>query len=142
MDVADSLLTLFTAQIEERTGDYVIRIPEQEVSLGTLESGGTYRVGLIPPVEQRQETGRAESSRSAPQAGRDGEREGESPPVEEGDQREVEIEDVGEQGDGIARIGPGYIVFVPDTHVGDRVTIEITDVRANFAFGDVVAGPY
>lgn len=60
------------------------------------------------------------------------------PPVEEGELREVEIEDTGEKGDGIARVGPGYVVFVSDTKVGDRVTVRITQARDNFAFAEVV----
>lgn len=60
------------------------------------------------------------------------------PPVEEGETLDVEVEDLGDKGDGIARIGPGYVVFIPDTDVGDRVTVEITQARENFAFAEVV----
>ena len=60
------------------------------------------------------------------------------PPVSEGDTRRVEITDVGEQGDGLARIDRGYIVFVPETEPGDTVQIEITDAKENFGFGKVV----
>ncbi|WP_242493277.1 TRAM domain-containing protein, partial [Haloarcula hispanica] len=60
------------------------------------------------------------------------------PPVEEGEQRTVEIEDIGDQGDGITRVERGFVVIVPDTDVGERVTIEITDVGQNVAFGEVV----
>ena len=61
-------------------------------------------------------------------------------PVGAGDRIEVDVVDVGDQGDGIARIGPGYVVFVPETTVGDRVTVEITEARDNFAFGTVREG--
>jgi predicted RNA-binding protein with TRAM domain len=61
-----------------------------------------------------------------------------TPPVEEGDQRTVEIEDIGDQGDGITRVERGFVVIVPDTKQSERVTIEITDVRENVAFADVV----
>ncbi|ESS07370.1 MAG: putative RNA-binding protein, contains TRAM domain protein, partial [uncultured archaeon A07HB70] len=61
-----------------------------------------------------------------------------TPPVEEGEQRTVEIEDIGDQGDGITRVERGFVVIVPDTEQGERVSIEVTDVRENVAFADVV----
>jgi predicted RNA-binding protein with TRAM domain len=60
------------------------------------------------------------------------------PPVEEGETREVEIEDLGEQGDGITRVERGFVVIVPDTKESERVNIEITDVRQNVAFAEIV----
>jgi predicted RNA-binding protein with TRAM domain len=33
--------------------------------------------------------------------------------VTEGETLQLDIEDVGDQGDGLARVGPGYVVFVP-----------------------------
>jgi predicted RNA-binding protein with TRAM domain len=61
------------------------------------------------------------------------------PPVEEGERREVEIEDIGDQGDGITRVERGFVVIVPETKPGDRVTIEIADVQQNVAFAEVLA---
>ncbi len=58
-------------------------------------------------------------------------------PVEEGKTYEVEIEDLGSKGDGIARVD-GFVVFVSDTEVGERVAVEINSVGSKFAFGDVV----
>ncbi|MFC7224335.1 23S rRNA (uridine(2552)-2'-O)-methyltransferase [Halalkalicoccus sp. GCM10025322] len=55
-------------------------------------------------------------------------------PVSEGERLAVEIEDEGREGDGIARI-EGYTVFVPDTERGDRVEIEIKDLKPRFGFG-------
>jgi predicted RNA-binding protein with TRAM domain len=52
--------------------------------------------------------------------------------------RYVEIEDLGKQGDGIARVERGYVIIVPDTEVGERVKIEVTEVKSNFAVGEVV----
>jgi predicted RNA-binding protein with TRAM domain len=52
--------------------------------------------------------------------------------------RYVEVEDLGKQGDGIARVERGYVIIVPGSDVGDRVKIEITDVKSNFAVGNVV----
>ncbi len=55
-------------------------------------------------------------------------------PVREGDVVEVEIEDVGSEGDGIAKV-EGFTIFVPDTEAGDEVEVRITDVKPRFAFG-------
>jgi len=58
-------------------------------------------------------------------------------PVREGDEREVEIVDVGSEGDGIASID-GYRLFVPDTDAGETVTVHIEDVKPNFGFAQRV----
>jgi len=42
------------------------------------------------------------------------------PPVGPSDRRDVEIESIGEQGDGSAKIDRSYVVIVPDTEVGMR----------------------
>jgi len=63
-----------------------------------------------------------------------------TPPVAEGEQRTVEIEDIGDQGDGITRVERGFVVIVPDTEQGERVTIEITNVAKTVAFAEVVEG--
>lgn len=125
MQLPDSLLTVFSAKIEDRDGDFVVELPEREVSLGDLREGDTYRIAILPPAAD----GDGQRIERTPAS---------EPPVEEDETLLVEIEDVGEQGDGIARVGPGYIVFVPGTAIGEEVRIEITDVRENFAFGEVV----
>lgn len=58
-------------------------------------------------------------------------------PIQEGEEYEVRIEDVGKEGDGITRI-EGFVVFVPDTKVGDEVKVRITSVRRRFAFAEKV----
>jgi predicted RNA-binding protein with TRAM domain len=60
-----------------------------------------------------------------------------APPVDEGEQRTVEIEDIGNQGDGITRVERGFVVIVPETERGERVTVEITEVAENVAFAEV-----
>lgn len=52
---------------------------------------------------------------------------------------DLEIVEMGDQGDGFARVGPGYVVFAPDTVVGDEPTVRVTTGRENVAFGEVVA---
>lgn len=135
MHIPDTLLTMYSGEIEDSGGSPTIAVPERELQIGDLEVGETYRVAILPGSENSSVGPVAPSdpdrARSQPRS---------EPPVEEGDTCEVEVEDIGDQGDGIARIGPGYIVFVPDTDIGDRVTVEITQALENFAFGEVVEG--
>ena len=58
-------------------------------------------------------------------------------PVEEGKVYEAKIEDIGREGDGLARI-QNFVVFVPGTKVGDQVKVRITKVLRRMAFGEVV----
>lgn len=57
-------------------------------------------------------------------------------PVEAGETYDVTIEDIAREGDGIARVS-GFVVFVPETKVGDEVTIKVTKVMSKFAFGEL-----
>ncbi|KXS40173.1 TRAM domain-containing protein [Methanolobus zinderi] len=57
-------------------------------------------------------------------------------PVEAGEKYDVTIEDIAREGDGIARVS-GFVIFVPETQVGDEVTIEVTKVMRKFAFGQI-----
>lgn len=56
-------------------------------------------------------------------------------PVREGDRIEIEIEDVGREGDGIGKV-EGYTLFVADTEPGDTVEVEITDIKPRFGFAE------
>lgn len=128
MDVSDDLLCLYTAQLEERDDGFVFEVPDSELDLGDLESGGVYRVAVLPRGGEG-DGGRDGGGRRRPDR---------EPPVEEGDVRQVTIEGLGDQGDGIARVDRGYVVIVPDTEVGDEVEIEIQELHDNFAMGRVL----
>ncbi|MFB6256163.1 MAG: TRAM domain-containing protein [Haloplanus sp.] len=132
MEISEQLECLFSASIKRQNGSYVIDVPERELQLGDLQEEKPYRVALAssPTRSEPEETERAETAAEQ-------EREPPEPPVDEGETREVEIEDIGEQGDGITRVERGFVVIVPDTKEGERVRIEITDVRQNVAFADV-----
>jgi len=130
MEISDQLQCLFSGKVEEHNGSYVVEIPEQELRLGTLEADETYRVAVLPSPT----TSGTNTTDDDPQS----QQTSQTPPVEEGEQRTVEIEDIGDQGDGITRVERGFVVIVPDTKQSERVTIEITDVRENVAFADVV----
>jgi len=56
--------------------------------------------------------------------------------------RYVEIEDIGKQGDGIARVERGYVIIVPDAEIGERVKVEVTEVKSNFAVGEIIDETY
>ncbi|ADP76844.1 deoxyribonuclease/rho motif-related TRAM [Methanothermus fervidus DSM 2088] len=60
-----------------------------------------------------------------------------STPVNVGEEYNVKIEDLGRNGDGIARI-EGFVIFVPGTKVGDEVKIKINATRRKYAFAEVV----
>ena len=54
-----------------------------------------------------------------------------------GDEHDVKIEDLGRDGDGIARV-EGFVIFVAGAGVGDEVKIKINAVRQKFAFAEIV----
>lgn len=128
MEISDQLLCLFNAEVLERDGAYHVSIPTQEIENGTLDVAETYRIAVI----SREEGGESAQSerRSAPS--------GPQPPVEIGEVRYVEIEDIGKQGDGIARVERGYVIIVPGAEVGEQVKIEVTEVKSNFAVGEIL----
>ena len=129
MQIPDELLTVFTAELEDQDGTYIIDVPAQELTIGELEQGGTYRVALISADIEAESEGDAgtETPPDQPQ-----------PPVEPGETRYVEIEDLGKQGDGIARVERGYVIIVPGADIGERVKIEVTEVKSNFAVGEIL----
>ncbi len=131
MEISERLLCLFSGRIETRDGAYVLEVPERELEVGDLSEGEVYRVALLSAGSETEEETRSDDdvdrTRGTPK-----------PPVEEGETRTVEIEDIGEQGDGITRVERGYVVIVPGTERGERARIEISQVRENVAFADVI----
>lgn len=134
MEISNQLHCLFSSQIEPKDGSHVIELPEDEIELGEIEPGETYRIAVLPVATPADRTGGSDRT----DTDREYDRRPADPPVEPGETREVEIESIGEQGDGIARVERGYVVIVPDTETGERVRIEIDDVRENVAFATVV----
>ena len=53
------------------------------------------------------------------------------------DKFETDIDAVGMNGEGIARID-NTVVFVPSVLKGERAWVEITDVKKNYAFAKVI----
>ena len=128
VEISDKLLCLFNADVRADGDTYVVEVPRREIETGTVEPGETYRVALISRegAESTSETA-SKSTSTEPQ-----------PPVEIGELRYVEIEDIGKQGDGIARVERGYVIIVPGAEVGERVKVEISEVKSNFAVGEIV----
>ena len=56
-------------------------------------------------------------------------------PVKVGEEYDVEINEVGSKGDGIARI-KNFVVFINGVKQGEKTKIRITDVRDRFAIGE------
>ncbi|WP_280535226.1 TRAM domain-containing protein [Halopenitus sp. POP-27] len=131
MEISEKLLCLFSADVRETDDSYVVEVPKREVETGTVDVGDTYRVALIAGAGEDDYDG--EIGETNAETG-----DGPQPPVEPGEMRYVEIEDIGKQGDGIARVERGYVIIVPGGDVGERVKIEVTEVKSNFAVGEIV----
>ncbi|MCD2203803.1 TRAM domain-containing protein [Halobacterium sp. KA-6] len=129
MEIPTQLRCLFAGAVEQQDGTYLIKIPEREIDRGELQQGDTYRVAVLgaSATDDAAETPTDSQRGQTPS----------TPPVAEGEQRTVEIEDIGDQGDGITRVERGFVVIVPDTERGERVTVEITDVTENVAFAEI-----
>lgn len=142
MEISDDLECLFTAEIHEENGSFQIQVPNREIELGEIAPGETYRVAMISSgTETKPSTDSdttVESSNTGASSNGRTHSTNQEPPVEVGETREVEIDSLGDQGDGIARVERGYVLIIPDTEVGDRVTARIETTKQNVAFAEVV----
>jgi predicted RNA-binding protein with TRAM domain len=127
MEISEKLLCLFSAEVSQEGDRYVVEVPRREVETGSIDPDETYRVALIATAAEEGEEAATTTAPGEPQ-----------PPVEVGEIRYVEVEDLGKQGDGIARVERGYVIIVPDAEVGERVKIEVTEVKSNFAVGEII----
>jgi predicted RNA-binding protein with TRAM domain len=59
-------------------------------------------------------------------------------PVETGKEYDVQITETSRQGDGIAKV-QGFVIFVKNAKVGQKVKIKITNVGARFATAELAA---
>ena len=133
MEISNELTSLFSAPIEEHRDSYVIEIPRAELEEGPVEASESYQVALIsnrvgPDTAQED----SENIETEQPVDRD------EPPVSVGETRVVEIEEIGDQGDGLTRVDRGYVVIVPETEKDERVRIRIRHVRETVAFAEVV----
>jgi predicted RNA-binding protein with TRAM domain len=130
MEISDKLLCLFNADVTESGDTYTVEVPRREVENGSIDPGETYRVALVSR-ESTEESSSSRSRSSKPSSEP-------QPPVDIGEMRYVEVEDIGKQGDGIARVERGYVIIVPGAEIGERVKVEVTEVKSNFAVGEVI----
>lgn len=133
MEISEKLKCLFNAELTECNGSYVIEVPTQEFTHGSLAEHKVYRIAMLTantdgPTTATTDT-RSEPARENEQA---------TPPVSKGETREVEITALGDQGDGIAKVERGYVIIVPGASVGETVTIEIVHIADSYAIGEVV----
>jgi predicted RNA-binding protein with TRAM domain len=138
VDIPDTLRSVFTATIESEDGSCTFEVPASEVRHDAIQPGETYRIAVL-------ETGHTTALSDTPSADRSSETSPTTqeqgppePPVEEGEIREVTIETIGDQGDGIAKVDRGYVVIVPEGQPGDEPTVEIEQVQQNVAFATIV----
>ncbi|RQG88942.1 TRAM domain-containing protein [Natrarchaeobius halalkaliphilus] len=131
MEISEKLLCLFSTEVSAEEDRYVIEVPRQEIETGDVDPGEVYRVALI---SRNEESADGETTATQPQSAPSEPQ----PPVDVGETRYVEIEDIGKQGDGIARVERGYVIIVPGAEVGERVKIEVSEVKSNFAVGEII----
>ena len=135
IEISDSLRSVFSAQIEERDGSYIVDVPASEIEHDALAADETYRVAILKSESSTSKKTQEEQPQSAaqePTPTSDG------PPVDEGEVRDVTIETTGDQGDGIAKVERGYVVIVPGGQPGDEPSVEIEQVKENVAFASIV----
>lgn len=137
MSVPDRLRCLFSARLERHEDSYVFEVPRSEVDRGSVTPGEGYRVALIETPAEEAGGDRTEASTGGRQEWAD-DRPTRSPPVEAGDVREVTVETLGDEGDGIARIDRGYVLIVPDAEPDQEVAVEVETVRETFAIAAII----
>ena len=133
MEISEELTCLFTAVVEEHDQSYVLEIPKQEVDVGYVDPTEDYQVVILRTTEKPSQLDPSEPSDT-----HDHQPEADQPPVSKGETRVVEISELGDQGDGLARVERGFVVIVPETEKGQRVRIKIETVRETVAFAHVL----
>ncbi|PHQ38002.1 deoxyribonuclease [Halorubrum persicum] len=135
IEISDSLRSVFTAQVEERDGSYIMDVPASEIDHDALAVDETYRVAILASASSTSQKTQEEQPQSAAQEQTPT---SDGPPVDESEVRDVTIEATGDQGDGIAKVERGYVVIVPGGQPGDELSVEIEQVKENVAFASIV----
>jgi len=133
MDISEELTCLFTVEVEEHDQSYVLEVPKREVDVGYVDPTEDYQVAIIGTTEESSQPDPSGSSGT-----HDHQPKADQPPVSKGETRVVEISELGDQGDGLARVERGFVVIVPKTEKGQRVRIKIETVRETVAFAHVL----
>lgn len=132
MEISEELTCLFSATVDESAESYLIEVPQAEVEEGFVDISQAHQVALLS-VESEPVPADSESTNTEEK-----EVDRQEPPVNVGEQRIVEINQIGDQGDGLTRVERGFVVIVPETQQGERVRIQIQTVKENVAFAEVV----
>jgi len=127
---------LFSASVEETTDSYVIEVPRSEVDGGSVDGTESYQVAIL--TNGRSSVEAESSSRSASNNSSTEQEELQFPPVSQGEERIVEITEMGDKGNGFTRVEHGFVVIVPDTDIGERVRIQIETIHEKVVFGNIV----
>lgn len=138
VEISDTLRSVFNTTVESDDGTYLFEVPASEVHHDAIQPGETYRIVML---EAGAQSARPEARPSDPTSGSpsaDDKHDSSEPPVEKGEIRDVSIRAVGDQSDGIARVGRGYVVIVPGGRPGEEPTVEMEQVRQNVAFAKIV----
>jgi len=131
MEITDDILSVTQSEIrQDSDGNYVVDVPKEVVENTSAQPGHLVRVAVMDPPQHLLPNDVFRSSGDSHKM--------DGPEFEEGDQMEVEIVSIGDKGDGIAKDENGFVIMVPGTQKGDRVTIEISNIRNNFANANVV----
>jgi predicted RNA-binding protein with TRAM domain len=133
MDIPDALRAVYSARLKEENGRYYLTVPAREIESDTLTANETYKLCMLTPGGHSADHGDDKSTDGSVSTRDD------SPPVSAGERRTVTIEGIGDKGDGIARIDRGYVLIVPETDVGERVTVEVDQARDNVGFASVIS---
>jgi predicted RNA-binding protein with TRAM domain len=136
VEISESLRSVFSASVCERDGSYVIEVPSSKIEHETITVDDTHRIAIFesPASTASSERATSRSRRSQPSSSRGSP----EPPVDEGEIREVTVEAVGDQGDGIAKVERGYVLIIPGGRPGQQPTVEIERVQENVAFTNIV----
>ena len=136
VEIPSSLRSLFSAPIEDDDGTYIVEIPSSEINHEAVSADETYRVAILEsPASVESSIQQGPQQRSSRESVN---RAPSEPPVDEGEVRDVTIETVGDQGDGIAKVERGYVVIVPGAQPGDEPTVKIEQVQEDVAFASIV----
>lgn len=134
VEIPDKLRRVFSATLDRTGNTYTIEVPADQVDGKEIRPGETYRVALL-----RQSTS-SDSSDSRGSSAPETNSSPPEPPVEKGDIRTVEIESLGDEGDGIAKIDRGYVLIVSGARPGDEVTVEVQQAKENVGFAEIQQG--
>jgi predicted RNA-binding protein with TRAM domain len=122
------------------TGEPVVEVPDSELKEGPLAEGETYRIAVLGPAEDGNNLAQSASpSENTRQSVTDGSGQAQQYPVCEGERLNVEIESMGDEGDGIAKVR-GYAIIVPGATVGDELEVQISNTNSSHAFAEPVNG--